>query len=86
MFWMKFIADRSFSLLSSGKVDASLCIYCENASCTYRFFVACCYAVFLFILGEGMFSSLIEKLFSLSGTFFVLSFATCDLAIVQREP
>ena len=39
VFWMKSIADKSFSLLFLGKVDASLCEYCENVSCICRFFL-----------------------------------------------
>ena len=66
--WMKSIADRSFSLLSSGKVDASRCSYCENVSCSCRYFAAFCFAVFLFILKEIMCSCFMEKLSSMSET------------------
>lgn len=84
VFWMKSTADRSFSLLSSGKVDTSLC-NCENVFCTCRFFCSILLRGILFILTEimRMFSSLIEKLFSTSGT--TLSFIFCNVRSSHRE-
>ena len=86
--WMKSIADRSFSLLSSGKVDTSLCSYCENVSCSCRCFAAFCFAVFLFIPLEKWCFLVWWKscLACRKQQLCLLYFATCDLAIVQGEP
>lgn len=87
VFWMKSTADRSFSLLSSGKVDTSLC-NCENVFCTCRFFAAFCYAIFYSYLQKswGCFLLWLKSCLVHREQLCLLSFVTCDLAIVKGEP